>query len=317
MKGNNILSLDDISSFRKFERKAVLQKVKLTSSKSVEVYLKREDLIHETISGNKWRKLKYNLLNAKKDGYNTLLTFGGAYSNHIHAAAYAGKLFGFNTIGIIRGEEHLPLNPTLADAVNFGMKIQYLNRKSYRNKTDTNLIKKLTDVYGRFYLLPEGGSNNLAVKGCTEIVNDINIDYDFVAAACGTGGTLSGIISGLNGNKNIIGVPVLKGADFLRNDINNYVYNFSNKHYTNWDLKLVYHFGGYAKVNKELIQFIKEFESLNNVSLDPIYTGKLLYAINDMIMKGEFPVDSKVIAIHSGGLQGIRGMQNKINKLLF
>lgn len=317
MKGNNILSLDDISSFRIFERKALLQKVELNSSKNVELYLKREDLIHKTISGNKWRKLKYNLLKAKNDGHHTLLTFGGAYSNHIHATAYAGKLLGFNTIGIIRGEEHLPLNPTLADAVNCGMRIQYIDRVSYRNKTDTTFIKNLTNVYGRFYLLPEGGSNNLAVKGCTEIVNDIKIDYDFIAAACGTGGTLSGIISGLNGDKKIIGVPVLRGAEFLRNDISNYVYNFSNKHYTNWDLKLDYHIGGYAKVNKELIQFIKEFESLNNVNLDPIYTGKLLYAIKDMIIKGEFPGDSKIIAIHSGGLQGIRGMQNKIKKLLF
>lgn len=316
MNENNILSLNNIDSFNQFEQKAFLQKIKLPAEQNVDVYLKREDLIHETISGNKWRKLKYNLFEAKNKGYDTLLTFGGAYSNHIHATANAGRIFGFKTIGIIRGEEHLPLNPTLLDAVNCGMELHYINRSSYKNKSDPNFIEKLKSCYGNFYMLPEGGSNNLAVKGCTEIVKDIKNSFDYIVAACGTGGTLSGIICGLVGEKNIIGIPVLKGAEFLYSNISSFVFNFSGNKFNNWELELKYHFGGYAKIDSDLISFINEFKEINNVLLDPVYTGKLLYGINDMIEKRRFSPGTKIIAVHSGGLQGTRGMQNKINKLL-
>jgi 1-aminocyclopropane-1-carboxylate deaminase len=273
-------------------------------------------LIHDKISGNKWRKLKYNLLKVKESGHHTILTFGGAYSNHIHATAFAGKLFNIKTIGIIRGEEHIPLNPTIADAIEYGMKISYVSRSDYRKKKNPEFIDQLRDQFGDFYMIPEGGSNNLAVKGCTEIIDNITVNYDYLVSACGTGGTLSGIICGLKGNKSIIGIPVLKGAQFLYNDIEHFVYSFAKKKFNNWKLNLDFHFGGYAKITKELVSFIDRFEFLNKIKLDPIYTGKLLYSINELSKTGYFNSGSTIIAVHTGGLQGIRGMESKISKLL-
>ncbi len=299
------------------EQAAVLQKIKLPNkNKNISVYLKREDLLHPTISGNKWRKLKYNLIEANKLRIKTLLTFGGAYSNHIHATAHAGKIFGFNTIGIIRGEEYSTLNPTLSDAKKCGMQIYYVNRSIYRKKRTKDFIQNLRKKHGEFYLVPEGGTNVLAVKGCTEIIEDITIDFDFILSACGTGGTISGIICGLNGKKKIIGIPVLKGADFLNKEISDYICDYSCQRFSNWTLDLTYHFGGYAKITKELVVFINEFQKLNNIPLDPVYTGKLLFALNSMIIKNKFPENSTIVDIHTGGLQGITGMQNKIDKLL-
>lgn len=297
--------------------RAILQEIRLPNNKtSIKIYLKREDLLHPIISGNKWRKLKYNIYEAINGNFNTLLTFGGAYSNHIHATSYAGKLFGLNTIGVIRGEEHFPLNPTLTDAKNFGMKFHYLSRSDYRKKKEPSIINNLQNLYGDFYLIPEGGSNSLAVKGCVEIVDDINIAFDYILSACGTGGTIAGIITALRGKKKVIGIPVLKGASFLYNDIESLIYNFGHTKFNNWHLELDYHHGGYAKISKELINFILKFERINNISLDPIYTGKLMFAINDMIQNNYFPKGSSIIALHTGGLQGKKGMENKINKLL-
>lgn len=299
------------------EDAAIIQKIELPSKPiNVNVFIKREDLLHSTISGNKWRKLKYNLIQAHNDGYQKLLTFGGAYSNHIHATASACKMFGFKTIGIIRGEEHLPHNPTLKFAKECGMQIHYVNRSEYRRKREEDFISDLRKQFGHFYLLPEGGTNQLAIKGCIEIINDIKIDYDYICSACGTGGTLSGIICGLAGKKKVIGIPVLKGAGFLNKEITKYINEYSQKEFTNWELKLDYHCGGYAKINKDLIEFILEFEKINNIQLDPVYTGKLLFGIQLMIKNGEIPDNSTILAIHTGGLQGRAGMENKINKLL-
>lgn len=299
------------------EDAAVLQNIILPGNGGdYKVFIKREDLIHPTISGNKWRKLKYNLIEAEKLNMKTLLTFGGAFSNHIHAVSSAGKLFNFNTIGIIRGEKHLPLNPTLEDASYNGMVLHYIDRSSYRKKNERYLIDQLHEQFGEFYLIPEGGTNNFAVKGCGEIIEQIDIDYDYIATACGTGGTISGLICVLNGNKKIIGVPVLKGAKFLEKDISTLTKQYSNTSFSNWNLNYDFHFGGYAKISKELILFINHFEELNSIRLDPIYTGKLMFGINEMVKNKELPKGSTIIVIHTGGLQGIAGMQNKIDKLL-
>jgi len=296
---------------------AILEKIELPGiDTSIQVYIKREDKFHHAISGNKWRKLKYNLIEAKKKSKNTLLTFGGAYSNHIYATASAGKLFGFQTIGLIRGEEHLPLNPTLEFAVRNGMQLHYVNRTEYRRRYDFDFVKGVYKKFGDVYLIPEGGTNMLALKGAAEIIDDINIDYDFICSACGTGGTLAGIITGLNGNKKAIGFPVLKGASFLNDNIENLIKAYCSKSFDNWQLSLDFHFGGYAKINRELIDFIFEFEKLNEIKLDPVYTGKMMYGIYDLISKGYFKSGSTIIAIHTGGLQGIEGMKPKIEKLL-
>ena len=283
---------------------------------SVKIYIKREDKFHLAISGNKWRKLKYNLIEAKKQNKDTLLTFGGAYSNHIYATASAGKLFGFKTIGFIRGEEHLPLNPTLAFAVKNRMQLHYVNRTEYRRRYDSDFIEDVYKKFGDVYFIPEGGTNLFALKGAAEIIDDINIDYDYICSACGTGGTLAGIIAGLNGNKKALGFPVLKGASFLNRNIKSLLEAYKGKSFDNWQLFFDYHFGGYAKINCELIDFIFEFEKLNGIKLDPVYTGKMMYGVYDLITKGYFKSGSTIVAIHTGGLQGIAGMTPKIEKLL-
>lgn len=294
-----------------------LQKIILPGVKNenVTVLLKRLDLTHPEISGNKWYKLKYNLLFAKENGYETLLSFGGAYSNHIHALAAAGKLFGFKTIGIIRGEEHFPLNSTLQSASDNGMMIHYLDRKSYRKKDTDEINDALKKSFGNFYLIPEGGSNALAVKGCSEIVKSIDIHFDYLCAPCGTGGTLAGLICGCNNSKKIIGFPVLKGGQFLLKDISELVYNFSGQYFSNWKLQTEYHFEGYAKLSSSLIKFIFEFEKLNKIELEPIYTGKMLFGIADLIRKNFFETNSVIAVIHTGGLQGLKGMKMRYPSL--
>src|SRR5690606_12954529 len=290
--------------------------VDFLEEKNIQLYVLREDLIHPTISGNKWRKLFYNLQEAKNDGKNQLLTFGGAYSNHIAATAAAGKQFGFKTIGIIRGEEHLPLNPTLQLAVENGMQLKYISRSLYKEeKYNTSFLQEMKAEFGDFYLIPEGGSNAFAVKGCTEIIKNIDIDYDVICCACGTGGTITGIIAAANETKEIIGFPALKGGEFLKNDIQqllaDYQLQFDIKiNSSKWSLITDYHFGGYAKTNTELIDFVNDFYQKQNIPLDLIYTGKMLYGILHLAKTSSKFNGKKIVAVHTGGLQGNKGFTN-------
>lgn len=275
-----------------------------------EFFIKPDYLIHPTISGNKYRKLKYNLIEAQKLNKSTLLTFGGAYSNHIAAVAAAGKEFGFSTIGIIRGEEltdKIDANPTLRFAQDCGMRFQFISREAYRDKTSASFIEQLKEEFGDFYLIPEGGTNALAVKGCEEILNEADFEFDYVCCSVGTGGTISGLINSSQPHQKILGFPALKG-DFLREEIA----KFASRN--NWDLVNNYHFGGYAKINPELISFINAFKAKYKVPLDPVYTGKMLFGIFDMMKNGYFPKGSKILAIHTGGLQGIEGMNLKLKQ---
>ncbi len=272
-------------------------------------------MLHPEISGNKWRKLKYNLVEAKKENKKTLLTFGGAYSNHIFAVASAGNLFGFNTIGIIRGEEHLPLNPTLKFAVEHGMKLHYLDRQTYRQRNDINFQSEIAKQFGDVYIIPEGGTNLLALRGTSEIVKNIEIEFDCICCPVGTGGTISGIISSLKGSKKVLGFSVLKNGEFLKSEVRNLINNYTGENYLNWDINLDYHLGGYAKINCSLVELVQQFKGKHNIELDYIYTGKMIYGIIDLINKNFFEEDSKIIAIHTGGIQGNEGMQTKINKL--
>lgn len=282
----------------------LIQEVKSTllSDKKVRVLVQREDLIHTHVSGNKWRKLKYNLLEAKKKGYSKVLTFGGAFSNHIVATAAATAEMKLQSIGLIRGEERLPLNPTLVQAEAFGMQFQYVDRGRYREKANIDWSHN----YPNYYIIPEGGTNALAVKGCEEIIQ--NHDFDVVCCACGTGGTIAGIINSLELHQKAVGFPVLKEADFLRNDIQQYVKN------SNWELCLDYHFGGYAKVDKNLIDFVNDFKKAHDIPLDPVYTGKLFFGVFDLIAKDYFREGTTILLIHTGGLQGIAGMNQRIEK---
>lgn len=276
--------------------------------KKTELWIKREDLIHPFVSGNKFRKLKYNLLQAKAEKKDTILTFGGAFSNHIAAVAFAGKEHGFKTIGIIRGEElalKIDENPTLKFAQNCGMKLEFITRATYRLKNESNFLKELEQKQGDFYLIPEGGTNELAVKGCEEILNEDDKKFDFICTCTGTGGTISGIINSVLLHQKVLGFPALK-EDFLQNEIRKFVKN------NNWELISGYHFGGYAKVDENLIEFINSFYQNYNIPLDPVYTGKMVFGVIDLISKNYFPINAKILMIHTGGLQGIEGMNLKL-----
>ena len=279
--------------------------------RKITLLIKREDLNHPFLSGNKWHKLKYNLQEAKKQGKKTLLTFGGAYSNHIYAASAAGKILNFNTIGIIRGEEHLPLNPTLSFAKENGMSLFYINREKYRKKNSLEILNELKKIFGDFYLIPEGGTNHLAVKGCSQIIETISEDFDYICCPCGTGGTLAGLVSGLKGKKFALGFAVLKGAHFLKQNVTSLVQDANDKNYNNWDINLDYHFGGYARFDKQLLNFVNNFSIQNKIPIEPIYSGKMLFGIYDLVSKGFFKEGSRIIAIHTGGLQGLKGLSER------
>jgi 1-aminocyclopropane-1-carboxylate deaminase len=273
-----------------------------------ELVIKREDQLHPYISGNKYRKLKYNLIEANNKGYDILLTFGGAYSNHIAAVASAGKEYGFKTIGVIRGEElidKIDSNPTLQFAKSCGMNFHFISREVYGKKNELNFIDNLKTTFGDFYLLPEGGTNDLAVEGCSEILTQNDAQFDYICSAVGTGGTIAGLIESSNAaSQTVLGFSALKGT-FQISEINSLT---SKRNYKILD---DYCFGGYAKVNSTLIDFINDFKCKTSIPLDPVYTGKMVYGIIDLIKKGVIRDQSKILAIHTGGLQGIAGM-NKI-----
>lgn len=280
----------------------------MLQNSSVKLFIRREDLIHPFVSGNKFRKLKYNLEFARKNNYKKLLTFGGAFSNHIAAVAFAGKANEFETIGVIRGNElasEINNNPTLKFAQDCGMKFEFISREEYRQKATDEFIEQLKVKYQEFYLIPEGGTNDLAIKGCEEILTNEDVIYDFVCCAIGTGGTISGIINSSLLNQKVLGFPSLKG-DFLKKDI----CKFAKK--DNWNIVSDYHFGGYGKVSNELINFINDFNEKYNIPLDPIYTGKMVFGVIELINKNYFPKNSKILMIHTGGLQGIEGMNLKL-----
>lgn len=277
---------------------------------NISLYIKREDLLHPLISGNKYRKLKYNLAQAKEEKKETLLTFGGAFSNHILAVAAAGSEYGFKTIGVIRGEElqsKISDNPTLQKAQELSMSFEFVSRENYREKNNPKFIRELIEKIGDFYLIPEGGTNDFAIKGCEEILAQNDEPFDYICCSVGTGGTISGLINCSKPGQQVLGFPALKG-EFLREDI----CRFATK--PNWDLIPGYHFGGYGRVSEELIRFINGFYQTHKIILDPIYTGKMVFGVIDLIRKGYFAENSKILMIHTGGLQGIAGMNNLLKQ---
>jgi len=284
--------------------------LELFSIHNYSLVIKREDKLHPYISGNKYRKLKYNLLEAKALSNNVLLTFGGAFSNHIAAVASAGKDFGFKTIGIIRGEElkeKIDTNPTLLFAKNCGMQFYFVSREDYRSRAEKRFINNLKTLFGEFYLLPEGGTNSLAVKGCEEILTKNDEEFDFICSAVGTGGTLAGLIKSSNPQQTVLGFSALKGT-FQSQEIEKYTSK------TNYKIIDDYCFGGYAKIDEQLIRFINSFKGKTEILLDPVYTGKMIYGIIDLMRKGKLKQNSRILAIHTGGLQGITGMNQLLKK---
>ena len=277
----------------------------ILKEKGIKLFIKRTDQTHKHISGNKWYKLKYNLLEAKKLNKNTLLTFGGAYSNHIAATACAAKENNLKSIGIIRGEEHFPLNPTLKFAKEQGMEIYYVSRSDYRLKHTDEFISKLKQKFGDFYLVPEGGTNDLAIIGTQEIL-DKDDTHDYICCAVGTGGTIAGIINTSTDKQTVIGFPAIKGFDLLQQDIENWTSTINYKFIN------TYVGSGYAKVSEALVEFINEFNAEHNIPLDAVYTGKMMMGILDLISKDYFLKGSSILAIHTGGLQGNKGMSERL-----
>ena len=287
----------------------ITQNINLENS-TLSLHIRREDMIHPLVSGNKYRKLKYNLEEAQKKGFKTLLTFGGAFSNHISAVAFAGQEKGYKTIGIVRGDElknKYTSNPTLYFANKMGMQLDFVSRDVYKNKSSEDFIEQLKVKYGDFYLLPEGGTNVLAIKGCEEILTEDDKQYDYICCAIGTGGTIAGIINTSSSHQKVLGFPALKG-DFLKSEIRNFATG------DNWELITDYHFGGYGKTNDELIRFINLFYEKHKIPLDPIYTGKMMFGICNLAENGYFAKNSRILAIHTGGIQGIQGMNIKLSK---
>ena len=288
----------------------------VATAHGVRLLLWRDDLVNPNLPGNKARKLKYNLTAARQQGHGTLLTFGGAYSNHIAAVAAAGRLFGFKTIGLVRGDEPAAgtlLNPTLALARANGMALHYLDRSAYRQRAEPGFVAEQLARFGPAYVLPEGGTNALALPGCSELVAEIRqqTDFDALAVAAGTGGTLAGLLTGLAGQRYAVGVAALKNGGFLPTEIDALTQAAAGQTFTNYSLQTGYHFGGYAKYSVDLLAFIQQFQARHGVLLDPVYTGKLLFGVLDLIGQGYFPRGNTVVAIHTGGLQAWAGWEQR------
>lgn len=275
----------------------------LLTQYQIEMWMKRDDLLHPVISGNKWRKLKYILDHALPLGADTLISMGGAYSNHLHALAYAGKVLGLKTVGLVRGEPPNILTPTLMDMKNWGMELKFVSRAEYRQFRQYKNWHDLPGLKPRQYWLPEGGAQALALKGVTELVAEVEIPYDTLCVPCGTGTTLAGIVEAVPEQVSVLGFAALKNASFLTKEVDAMLSQSRN----NWQINLDYHFGGFAKINAELNAFIEDFEFKTTIPLEPVYTGKMMYAVYDLIKKHYFRPGQRIVAVHTGGLQGKRG----------
>ncbi len=281
--------------------------------RKLNVHIKRDDLIHPIISGNKWRKLKYNIEYAKNEGYEGILSFGGAYSNHIHALAYATKQQCIKSIGIIRGEQHYQKNSTLSQAINWGMNCQFVDRKTYRLRNNAEYLADLQQQYVNYFIVPEGGSNTLALPGVGEVITELNqqLNYDTLILPVGSGGTFSGLINADRGQHELLGIAVLKEADHIQQQMQpllnktNTVASPSNR---KWQLLKDFHRGGYAKFSKEDEQKIYQFSQETGILFEPVYSGKMVLALLDLIANDYFTAGQTIVLLHTGGLQGLNGL---------
>ncbi len=282
----------------------------LFSEKGLRVSLVRSDLIHPQISGNKWFKLKYNLEYALQNNYKSVVSFGGAYSNHLHALAWAAKESGLASIGVVRGE--VVSNPMLEDVVEWGMQLHFVDRENYRRKSDPEWLKEHQHLWGDALVVPEGGSNALAVKGVAELasmIEQVCPDMNYLLAPCGTGGTLAGLISGVAQGVKVEGYPVLKGGDFLTSDIADLLEAAQAEPKCEWRLDLGAHYGGYGKANAEHRAFLADIEEKLGIPFDQVYTSKMLRRFLENVELNRYPVGSHIVLVHTGGLQGRRSLR--------
>lgn len=289
----------------------------------IELWLKRDDQIHPEISGNKWRKLKYHVERMRESGVERLLTFGGAFSNHLYAVAAAGQLLDFETVGIVRGDElNSRSNETLSHCADCGMRLKFVSREEYREK-DTKAVKmELREEFGPCHIVPEGGAGFEGMNGCLEILSELPFKPDRLAVSAGTGCTASGLLAGAR-DMRVQVFPAHADLDQMKTDINNLLYRFfydqeaASDQYRLADIQGGFHFGGFAKTPDKLIDFMRDFYSQTGIKTDPVYTGKMLYGVAELCERGYYSKGEKVIAIHTGGLQGISGWEQRYKEPLF
>lgn len=273
--------------------------------KKLQLWIKRDELIHPIISGNKWRKLKYILNHALTLDKNTLISMGGAYSNHLHALAFVGQQLNLHTKAFIRGERPENLNPTLKDMMGWGMQLEFISRSDYRLLRAYKQHDELPNLKSGEYWISEGGYSPLALQGVAEIMDEISIKFDSLCLPCGTGTTLAGLAAVTPGKCHVMGFSALKGGDYLNKEIK-LLLEKNSVDKQNWSIQTDYHFGGFAKKNAQLSQFIDQFNDCHKIMLEPIYTGKMLYGLFDLMRTGKIESYQKIIALHTGGLQGNR-----------
>ncbi|MGN5117475.1 1-aminocyclopropane-1-carboxylate deaminase/D-cysteine desulfhydrase [Aeromonas sp. 55A] len=273
----------------------------------VELWCKRDDLIHPAISGNKWRKLKYHLLHAKEHGKRHLLSFGGAYSNHIHALAAAGCQSGLRTTGIIRGEYDAVSNSTLRDARRWGMDLVFVDRQSYRRRQDPDWLAQF-DAPDTL-IVPEGGSSPLAIPGVAELVGEVPFSPDLWVLPCASGGTLAGLIASKRDREQILAIAVLKGGGFIADEVCRLHPAAAN--IPGWRIALDHHDGGYAKFSPALWQWVQNFSATTDLPLEPIYSGKAMWGLFRELAAGRIAPGSKIVFIHTGGMQGLAGLREQ------
>jgi len=272
------------------------------------VSIKRDDCIHPIISGNKWRKLKFNLHYAKAQQYTGVLSFGGSFSNHIHALAYACQQQNLKSVAIIRGEKEYASNFTLTMAQKWGMELNFVDRKTYRLRENKDYIAELQLAYPDYLIVPEGGSNALALTGVGEIITELNhqCEFDTLLTPVGSGGTLAGLIKADKNQHNLLGISVLKQDGYLKSQVNNLLGHSSN--YSNWQVLPEFHCGGYAKFSNEDVQKILCFNQQTGFIFEPVYSGKMILALLTLIEQGYFPSGHRIVLLHTGGLQGLGGL---------
>jgi 1-aminocyclopropane-1-carboxylate deaminase len=298
---NNILLYSQVNSPLQQLNALLFERQQLT------VYIKRDDMIHPQISGNKWRKLKYNLVEAQQQKKDLLISFGGAYSNHIHALAYAGKIHNIDTLGIIRGE-YDPMNPTLQQSKMVGMKLKFISRIEYKKRHDPAFIEDIQQQFPNALIIPEGGTNVSALLGMKELIEEIpQHKADYIMCPCGSGGTTAGLLMNASKHQKIISIPVLKQANYLKEEI----LQLAQTTDENLEFLTQYHQGGYGKITPELLSFIKEFYQQYQIQLEPIYNGKMMMAFYDLVQQGHFKQGSSITLIHTGGLQGLNGLKQR------
>ncbi len=283
--------------------------LKHSAKKNISVILKRDDQIHPIVCGNKWRKLKFNLKHVSHNKIKQIISFGGAWSNHLHALGWCCKQLNVELIAFVRGEQSDNPSAMIKDLIGWGATINWINRAEYRLKQDPQWLGKLLEKYPQAEVIPEGGSNQLALKGVAELANELKQDnhqeIDYLCTAVGSGGTIAGLIKAFaNSKTKIIGIPVVKGIEALNNTISELIHDTSLNH---WQLIADYECGGFARYDQTIAEYIEEFYNQQGVLLEPIYTAKLLIAVDDLIYKGFFENNSTIVVLHSGGLQGLRG----------